>query len=238
MDDARMRQFWDERAKEDALFFVDNRMTYRDPDVERFWREGESGLRDALAEMEVSIRPSDVVLDIGCGVGRLTRPLAAQAARVVALDVSEEMLTRARELNTELDNVEWRLGDGTTLAGIGDASIDACVSIVVFQHIPDARITLGYVREIGRVLKDGGWAAIQFSNDPEIHRPRRLPLKARVRALLGRSPGGQDHPAWLGSCVELADLEGAAAEGGLAVERTWDEGSLFCRMRLRKGAAP
>ena len=232
-----MRQFWDERAKENALFFVDNRVAYGDPDVEKFWSEGETNLRDAMAEMEVSVEPSDVLLDIGCGVGRLTRPLAAQAERVIAIDVSEEMLSRARELNPELGNVEWMLGDGTSLAGIGDATIDGCVSIVVFQHIPDAQITLGYVREIGRVLKDGGWAAIQFSNDPEIHRPVRLPLKARVRALLGRSPGGQDHPAWLGSYVELPDLERAAAEGGLTVERTWGEGSLFCRVRLRKAAA-
>lgn len=233
-----MRQFWDERARENALFFVDNRLAYTDPDAERFWAEGESGLNDALTEMGVAVRPSDTVIDIGCGVGRLTRPLAAQAASVIAVDVSNEMLSRAKELNPELDNVEWLLGDGTSLAGIDDAGSDACVSIVVFQHIPDAEITLGYIREIGRVLKPGGWAAIQFSNDPDIHKPRKPPLGERLKTLFARSPSGQDHPAWLGSWIDLDDLARAAKDGGLSVEKTWGEGSLFCRVRLRKPEAP
>ena len=91
---------------------------------------------------------------------------------VLALDISPEMLERARELNPDANNVEWLLGDGTSLAGVQDASVDACVSQVVLQHVPDSAITLGYVREIGRVLKPGGWAAIQVSNDAEAHRRR------------------------------------------------------------------
>ena len=140
------------------------------------------------------------MLEIGCGVGRITRVLAARAAQVLALDVSDEMLARARELNPALTNVSWVLGDGLSLHGIPDASLDACVSVVVFQHIPDPEVTLGYVREVGRVLRPGGWAALQVSDDPAIHRAR-PGLAPRVRALLGRAPRGQRHPAWLGSSV-------------------------------------
>jgi SAM-dependent methyltransferase len=233
-----MRQFWDERARENALFFVDTRMAYADPDEARFWAEGESGMAHVLDEAGVEIRSSDTVVDIGCGVGRLTRPLAARAGRVLAVDVSEEMLTRARELNPQLENVQWVLGDGRSLTGIPDAAADGCVSIVVFQHIPEAAITLGYVREIGRVLKPGGWATIQVSNDPDVHKGGKRSLGQRLRALVGRAPRGQDHAAWLGSSIELDDLARAAADGGLSVENTWDEGSLFCRVLLRKGTAP
>ena len=33
-------EFWDERAREDAFYFVDSRLDYGDPDVERFWAGG------------------------------------------------------------------------------------------------------------------------------------------------------------------------------------------------------
>src|SRR5689334_21528538 len=107
-----MQRFWDERARENAFFFVDDRLDYRDTDVERFWRDGQADLSELLRVVGAEIAPSDVVLDIGCGVGRLTRAAAAQARHVIGLDVSAEMLARARELNAHLENVEFRHGDG------------------------------------------------------------------------------------------------------------------------------
>jgi SAM-dependent methyltransferase len=61
------------------------------------------------------ISPGDEVLDIGCGTGLTTRDAARAAApgRVVGVDVSEQMLERARELTDaeSLDNVSFELGD-------------------------------------------------------------------------------------------------------------------------------
>src|SRR3954470_2705623 len=159
-----MGRFWDARAREDAFYFVDNTGTYRDADVERFWAEGRRNLDTVLGVLGAEVHAQDVVLDVGCGVGRLTRVLAERAAHVHAIDVSAEMLEQARELNARLTNVTWHHGDGTTLNPIADASVDAVVSHVVFQHIPDPQVTLGYVREMGRVLRPGGWAAFQISN--------------------------------------------------------------------------
>jgi len=125
--------------------------------------------------------------------------------------------------------------DGTSLAGIADESIDACVSTVVFQHLPDPAITLGYLREVGRVLRPGGWAALQVSTDPEIHRPR-AGRGFRLRAALGRAPRGQLHPAWLGAPIGLDEARRAAAEGGAEVEKVWRDGSQYCVLLLRKPA--
>lgn len=230
-----MRRFWDERAREDAFFFVDNRQPYGAPDAERFW-QGEEAVDFLLEGLGASLKETDVVLEIGCGIGRLTRGLAARAGEVIALDVSPEMLARARDLNPGLDDVRWLLGDGVSLAGVGDASVDASVSVVVFQHIPDPEITLGYVRELGRVLRSGGWAALQISNDPEIHR-RRPHVRARLKALLGRGPKGQTHPAWLGSYVELPALRTAAHACGMELAKIWGEGSQYCQVLLRKQPA-
>jgi SAM-dependent methyltransferase len=139
-----MRRFWDERAREDALFFVDDRLTYRHPDLESFWRRGsEEALDGLLGACDVRLRGSEDVVEVGCGAGRMTRAIAARAATVRALNVSGEMLDVARRLNPQLENVTWLHGDGTTLAAVESASADACISHVVFQHIPDAEVTLG-----------------------------------------------------------------------------------------------
>jgi SAM-dependent methyltransferase len=222
-----MRRFWDRRAREDAFYFVDNRLRYRDPDVERFWDEGEAALDTVLSMAGREVRPGDSVVDIGCGVGRLTRPLAGRAAGVWAVDVSEEMLALARRYNPALENVHWLLSDGDSLAGIPDASVDGIVSLVVFQHIPDPGVVMSYVREMGRVLKGGGWAAFHVSNDPGIHRaPGAL---ARVRAALSRRrPSGMGEAEWLGSAVDLDELRAVAADSGLSIDSTAGEGTQFC----------
>jgi SAM-dependent methyltransferase len=222
-----MQSFWDERAREDAFYFVDNRLEYGSPDVERFWRGGEEALELLLEIAGASIGDGDVIVDIGCGLGRLSRAASARAARVLALDVSEEMVSRARNLNEQLDNVDWIHGDGRTLQPIEDASADGCVSIVVFQHIPDPAITLGYVREMGRVLRPGGWAAFQISTDERVHLPNQRTGK-RMLSLVGRAPRGQRHPAWMGSAVDLDDLRAAAADAGLVLERVQDAGTQYC----------
>jgi SAM-dependent methyltransferase len=232
-----MQRFWDERARENALYFVDNRLDYADPDAERFWAQGERDLEHMFELLEIEVRPGDVVADIGCGVGRLTRALSSRAGTVIGVDVSEEMLAQAREQNAHLTNVRWVHGDGTSLAPLEDAAVDACISLVVFQHIPDPRVTLGYVREMGRVLRPGGWAAFQVSTDPSVHRPRRRPPGERMRTLLGRAPRGQNDPRWRGSTIDLDALGRAAADGGMRVERVENPGQQFCIVLTRREPA-
>ncbi|MEA2426686.1 MAG: hypothetical protein QOF37_314 [Thermoleophilaceae bacterium] len=229
-----MEKSWDARAREDAFWFVDSRLKYGAPDEQAFWEGGEQALDRLLSVLGADLPPGQTVVDIGCGLGRLTRPLARGAARVLAIDVSSEMLEQAKALNGELGNVEWLHGDGESLRPIPDASVDACISHVVFRHIPDVAITLGYVREMGRVLTPGGIAAFEFSNDPEPHRRRRLGRRDRLAAALGRAPRAVTDQTWLGSYVDLADLRRVAAEAGLDVERVHGEGTEFCAVLLRR----
>jgi SAM-dependent methyltransferase len=231
-----MRRFWDRRAEEDPFFFVDSRMEYGKPDLERFWADGKRDLDKLLDSLGVSVQSEDRILEIGCGVGRLTRVLAARGASVSALDVSRRMLDKAAELNPGLSNVRWILGDGSSLAPVATSSVDVCVSHVVFQHIPEPAITLGYVREMGRVLRPGGWAAFQLSNHPQLHAPGSLVTRGRdaALALVGRGPQGQHHSSWVGSMVELDDLRSAAASASMEVERLVGEGTLFCAVLTRR----
>jgi SAM-dependent methyltransferase len=233
-----MASFWDARARENALFFVDNTLDYDHPDAERFWRDGEIALARLLGVLGIELTGREDVVEIGCGVGRITRALAARARSVAALDVSAEMLARARQHCGDQTNVRWIQGDGVSLAELAPGSADACVSHVTFQHVPEPGITLGYVREMGRVLRPGGWSAFQFSNDPSIHRPRGLTrrLATRVRGIARAAPRGQDHPAWRGSAVRLRDLRATCEQAGLTVETVVGAGTQFCVVLLRRAA--
>lgn len=232
----KMEEFWDGRAREDAYFFVDDRVEYGAGASDAFWAGGVDALDRVLGTLQAEIDPGDDVVEIGCGVGRMTRPLAARARAVTAVDISAEMLAIARRENERLPNVTWLQGDGIDLAGVAPASADACLSFVVFQHVPDPRITLGYVREMGRVLRAGGWSAFQISNAPEIHRPAEGEggIRRRLARAAGRAPRGRDHPAWIGSPVDLAQLRAVAGESGLTLERVVGEGSQFCLVLLRR----
>lgn len=228
----KAKQFWDARAKEDPLFFVDDRVAYGNADEAQFWADGERDLNAVLDAVGSTLASGSDVLEIGCGVGRLTRVIAPRVAHVRAVDVSPRMLALAQRHNPGLNNVEWIEGDGTSLAGTTDASVDTCLSHVVFQHIPDPSITLGYVREMGRVLRPGGWAGFQVSNAREVHLPpaRRL----RLRSLVGRAPRGLGHPNWRGSSVEISAVRAAANDGAMDVEQITGEGTQFCMIRTRK----
>lgn len=226
-------RFWDERAKENALYFVDNTLDYGEPDEQDFWNGGEEALDQMLAAVGQQIAPHETVVDIGCGVGRMARALAKRTHRVIAIDVSEEMLSRGRALNAHLQNIEWVHGDGRTLRPIEDASVDGCFSHVVFQHLPDPELTLGYIREMGRVLRPGGWAVFQISTNPAVHAAR-PGVRERLKGTLKRGPRGLTDPAWLGSAVDLDALRKVAAENRLAVGALTDPGSQYTLVGLRR----
>ena len=141
---------WPGRAKGDAdawnldAFYAIGATDWRD--CERRWRR-------------YGLRPGACV-EIGCGAGRMTKPLATTFDEVVALDVSEDMLAVARA-NASAPGVSYRLTDGVTLA-LEDASMTAAFSTHVFQHFDDLSTARRYFREIARVLTSGGTMMIHL----------------------------------------------------------------------------
>ena len=234
-----MERYWNRRAQEDPFYYVDNREKLGAPDQERFWKAGEQVVDQLFSDLGVSLRGDEDVVEIGCGIGRLTRALAHRAKSVHAFDVSDVMLQHARRYNPELHNVDWIHGDGTSLAPLSGESCDACVSFVVFQHLPNAELTYGYVREMGRVLRPGGWAGFQVSNAPNNHvRPTGLNRIRELKRAITRTGPRTQSAAWRGSAVDLTELDRAAKDAGLKVEQIKGEGSLFCFVLARKVQQP
>jgi SAM-dependent methyltransferase len=227
-----MKRFWDERARENAMFFIHSVLAYGDTDASEFWASGAESLDCTLEPFGLRIASTDRVVEVGCGIGRMTRELAGRAAHVVGLDVSAEMIARARRELNALSNVELLEGNGSDLGGIADASVDVVYSLIVFQHIPDPSITCGYIREIGRVLRPGGWTVFQVSERPEMHvagsHRRDRGVRATVGRVRGHRPRGTLRREWLGSAVPRTDLLAALADGGLELSGTVGDGTQYC----------
>lgn len=101
-----------------------------------------------------ALRPGGRVLDLACGTGALTRDLARRVGPsgfVLGIDFSTEMLRAARA--RPLSNVEYRLGDATSLTNVEDASFDAATIAYGARNIPDLDALF---REMARAVKPGG----------------------------------------------------------------------------------
>jgi demethylmenaquinone methyltransferase / 2-methoxy-6-polyprenyl-1,4-benzoquinol methylase len=145
--------------------------------LDRRWRK--------LAAEEV-VWPGDRVLDACCGTGDLAVAAERRGGRVVGLDFSAKMLERARKKSGA---IEWVQGDALALP-FGDGEFDAATVGFGVRNLADLE---GGLRELARVLRPGGKAAIL-----EITRPRGI-LKPFFRLwfdgvvpVLGRVlPGGE-----------------------------------------------
>ena len=104
-----------------------------------------------------SLRPGEVVLDLGSGAGFdafLAARAVGSAGRVIGVDMTEEMIAKARAnaVKAGLPNVEFRLGTIEALP-VDDASVDAIISNCVINLSPDKPAVF---REAFRVLRPGG----------------------------------------------------------------------------------
>jgi ubiquinone/menaquinone biosynthesis C-methylase UbiE len=99
--------------------------------------------------------PRDLTLaDIGCGTGSLTVELARFARKVIGIDLSQEMLRRAKAVARErkLDNVEFRQGDALQLP-LDTASVDAAFCVMVLHFLPDPERAIA---GLCRITRPGG----------------------------------------------------------------------------------
>jgi SAM-dependent methyltransferase len=163
-----MRSEWDQRAQEDAHYFV--AFGRRNQPEEEFFASASDQVR--LFETELKRRPAEfwrtaAALEIGCGPGRLLQPLSKHFHEIHGLDISEAMLQRAAANLRDINNCKLHHAGNSTLSGFVDASIDFIYSYAVFQHIPSRDVVFGYLAEAVRVLMPGGLFVFQINGLPD-----------------------------------------------------------------------
>ncbi len=128
------------------------------------------------------------LIDLGCGTGRLCVHFAAKGYDCVGVDLSDEMLAKARATGAR---VEWVRGNLVDLAGVADASFDYAACL--FSTLGMVRGTANreaVLRSAFRALRPGGVFVLHVHN----RRFRGLGWKRIVgqelRALLGRADVG------------------------------------------------
>lgn len=185
-------------------------------DGAEFARTGEKDVTRVLGLVDEAAGPvvRDVAMDFGCGVGRLTQPLASRFKQVHGVDVSSSMIEAARERNA-FDGCTYHVNTRQDLSLFGDASFDFLLSLIVVQHIPK-RTAIHYLRDMCRVLRPGGVLAVELPLEAvrpwgSLREPiRNVALRARQR-LTGRP--GMEMNVW-----PRPQVERLLAGGGLQVE--------------------
>jgi SAM-dependent methyltransferase len=140
---------------------------------------------------EVFDRPGRLI-DLGCGTGRLCVHFAERGFDCVGVDLSEEMLSRARE-NVAAAGVraEFVRANLVDLAGIAEASFDyaACL-FSTLGMVRGAENRAAVVREAARVLRPGGRFVLHVHNRYFRGLGWRRVLGQAVRTVLGRADAG------------------------------------------------
>lgn len=154
---ADLQAVWEAHATADPLWAIlsEDSKRRRGWDLSSFLATGEEFVEKVMGRFrELGYEPRGCALDFGCGVGRLTQPLAARFDHVVGIDISPTMVELARRLNRYGDRVTYVLNAGPELEFVPSASIDFGMSFITLQHIPPDAARL-YLTELVRVLRPG-----------------------------------------------------------------------------------
>ena len=104
----------------------------------------------------------EYALDLGCGTGSFSRLLAEHSERVLALDLSPQMIRIARECARAHANVEFRVADATTW-DFPTERFDCIVSIATLHHLPLDEVLI----KIKGALRTGGVLGVLDLVQPE-----------------------------------------------------------------------
>lgn len=156
------------------------------------------------------------VLDLGCGIGRLSAAIAGEADSVVGIDVSQAMIAAARRRCATMANVTFTATGGRDLAAFEDQAFDLILAVDVFPYLVDSGLGLAarHVNEAARVLRPGGALLIfnfSYRGDIATHR-RDLARLAQPAGLQLVRNGTRDLSLWDGMAFQLFKPAGRASD--------------------------
>jgi SAM-dependent methyltransferase len=227
-----MQREWNDRAREDAHFYV--AFGRRGQDDDEFFataKEMVVSFEHELRRLPGGNRRARRALEIGCGPGRLMKPMSRHFGEIHGVDVSDEMIARARINLSGVPHAHPHHTAGADLAAFADESFDFVYSYAVFQHIPSREVVMQYLREAHRVLKPGGILRVQINGLDESAARYDTWSGVRISASEVAQFAGEHN-------MQLLALEGARTQYMWATMRKRASGAAVeggdCRTRIRR----
>ncbi len=154
-DIADMKEFWDETAKR-----FGEKGDFRPvllPSSKGLLNWYTDYLQNSSLKSILDRFSGKKILDIGCGVGRWSERIALRQASIVGLDLSKQMIRKAKERvkKKKLENVDLVIGSTNFLPFV-PRTFDAILSVTVLQHIVNVSAFRSAVSEILKIVKEGG----------------------------------------------------------------------------------
>ena len=168
---------WDGLADIDPLWSIlsDPNHKFNKWNVDKFFLTGKNEIEQAMNQSTGLGYPhsKETVLDFGCGVGRLTRPLSKYFKQCIGVDVSGEMISQANKINSHISNLKFIMNDKQDLKLFENNYFDMIYTNIVLQHVPNKSIIKSYLIEFMRTLKTNGLLVFQL--------PGYIPFKYRFQ---------------------------------------------------------
>jgi SAM-dependent methyltransferase len=222
----RHQRDWEDLARLDPLWAIASTPEKRFGgwDEEEFARSGERKVAGLLKRLESLCLPErrERALDFGCGVARLTLPLAEAFDEVTGVDIAPAMIDQARRRAAGLTGVRFVLNESDDLEILSGDSFDLVYTGLVLQHMPSRSIALRYLSGLAALVGPGGVLVAQV---PVAITPwLRLQPGRRAYDLLRRLGVSREllyrrlrmQPMRM-TCVPRADVERCVAAAGLRV---------------------
>jgi SAM-dependent methyltransferase len=118
-----------------------------------------------LPEIIAKYTKGKTAVDFGCGTGRSTRFLEKLGFAAVGVDISADMIAKARELDKSGD---YRLMPDNTLSVLGQDKFALALSVFTFDNIPTEQTKISLFKELGTALQTDG-IIISLVSSPEIY---------------------------------------------------------------------
>lgn len=161
------KERWDKLARENARYFIFS--DKKSESEEDFRMAGKNDYEQLISGDrfigDKFIGKDKTILEIGCGIGRMTEFFANDFGKVYGIDISGEMIAQGKKRLAGIDNIELLETDGLNLPVL-DNSIDLIFSYIVFQHMPSYEIVEKNFKEANRVLKEDSLFKVQLRGVP------------------------------------------------------------------------
>jgi len=188
MSISKQRRDWDDLANLDTLWAIlsHKNKKFGKWDLNEFFSTGETEINEIIKIVGELNYPLawNMVLDFGCGVGRLSRALAKNFQGCYGVDISEIMITKAKELNHSILNLKFILNNKNDLKIFENNYFNLIYTNLVLQHLPHKKMIKSYLMEFMRVLKNDGLLIFQLPHYYPIAHRILIPVRRLVYVLL------------------------------------------------------